>query len=307
MDFRQLRYFVTTVELGSVSRAAAAIPISQPALTRSLRQLEEDLGVSLLERHPRGVVPTPAGDRYYSHAKSILAECSRAEEDVLDVGGQLAGEVAVGVGSLFAGSIMDAVIAEFTRDHPLVTVTLKQGFLEDLLRMLARGEIELAFCNFPVQADSGALRRETLLEVHSYVYAGKHSPLVRRRRPSWRDLRDERWVNVDQPHSQETQASLFINENLAPPRTTVKTNSLTMMKSLIAKQGFVGLLPEHLMAEEEASGAVKRLALSHTPIRRRAGLIVKEETYHRPVTESLAQTIRDHCRGLGYASVSLAG
>ena len=95
MDLRQLRHFVAIFERGNLSKAAEDIFISQPALTRSLKTLEDELGVELLQRHARGTTPTEAGERFYHHAMSILAECSRARLDAAQMAnGELVGEVA---------------------------------------------------------------------------------------------------------------------------------------------------------------------------------------------------------------------
>jgi DNA-binding transcriptional LysR family regulator len=292
LDLRQLKYFVSTIEQGSLSGAAAEIPISQPALTRSLKQLEEELGVALMLRHARGISPTPAGERYYKHAKSILAECSRAAEDVLDLGGQLSGEISIGVASLFTATMADSILDNFARKHPLVRVTAIQGFLEDLVGRLDRGDIELALCNFPVQAKPDAHILEPLLELNTCVYVRHDHELAGETAPTWREARDARWVNVSQPHSQQALEALFINENLTPPRPPVSTNSLTLIKSLIFRRGFIGLLPELMMASEVASGAVVRLNLPGTPIKRKAGLILRGEGYQRPLADMLADEIR---------------
>src|SRR6056297_2231193 len=133
MDLRQLRYFIAVYEQGSVSRAASEIPISQPALTRSIRLLENELGVSLLQRHARGVIPTSAGERFYRHAHRILADCSQAREDIRDADDSLSGETAIGVAALFAYTVMDRIVGEFCEKHPEVRITVTQGLLDDLL------------------------------------------------------------------------------------------------------------------------------------------------------------------------------
>lgn len=84
MELRQLRHFVAVVECGNLSRASRKVHISQPALTRSIKALEDLLRARLLDRKPRGVVPTPTGDIFYQHAKLILNECARAKDDIAD-------------------------------------------------------------------------------------------------------------------------------------------------------------------------------------------------------------------------------
>ncbi len=296
MDLRQLRYYIAVYEQGSVSRAASEIPISQPALTRSIRLLENELGVSLLQRHARGVIPTSAGERFYRHAYRILADCSQAREDIRDAGDSLSGEIVIGVAALFAYTVMERIVGEFCEKHPEVRITVTQGLLGDLLSGLERGEIELALCNFPVQSLPHTHVAEALMELHSYAYVSTEHPLAGPSEVTWRAVAEARWVNFNQPHSQEAFQALFLNQNIAPPRTPVLTNSLALIKSMIIRRGFIGLLPEQLMAGETAQGSIVRLALPGTPITRRAGLITLKDSNRRPLTELFADHIRATCR-----------
>ena len=296
MDLRQLKYFVTVFECGNMSRAAEEIPISQPALTRSVRMLEDELGVALFERHARGAAPTAAGERFYHHAKSILAECARAREDAVQAGGQLSGTVTMGVGPLFASHMIDGILARFCGKYELVTVTVHQGFFEDLITRLDMGQIELALCNFPVQEFPAAMAFESLFEVRTSVFVGSRHPLARSPRPSTQALAQARWANVNQPHSQDVLDSLFMKEDVAGPRIALRTNSLTLIRSAVLDYDFVGLLPEHMMAEELVTGRAVRLELPGTPIVRKAGLIMRKEGYRRPIADVLAEEIRAGCR-----------
>lgn len=296
MDLRQLRYFIAVYEQGSVSRAAAEIPISQPALTRSIRLLEHELGVSLLQRHARGVIPTGAGERFYRHAYRILADCSAAREDIRDAGDSISGEIAIGVAALFAYTVMDRVIGEFRKKHPEVRITVTQGLLGDLLSGLERGDIAMALCNFPVQSLPDTHVAETLMQLKSHAYVSSDHPLATGGAPTWRAVAKASWVHFNQPQSQEAVQALFLNQNIAPPRAPLMTNSLALIKSMILRRGFVGLLPEQLMADEMSAGSIVRLKLPGTPITRKAGLITLKESYHRPLKELFADDIRDICR-----------
>jgi DNA-binding transcriptional LysR family regulator len=296
MDLRQLKYFVTVFECGNMSRAAEEIPISQPALTRSVRMLEDELGVELFQRHARGAAPTAAGERFYHHAKSILAECARAREDALQAGGKLAGHVAMGVGPLFASHMVDGIIARFCAKYELVAVSVLQAFFEDLVTQLTMGQIELALCNFPVRELPAEITAESLFEVRTSVFVGSGHALASVAAPSRDALAQARWVNVNQPHSQDVLESLFINESQIAPRISLRTNSLTLLKSVIVDYDFIGLVPEHMMAEDLANGAVVRLDLPGTPIVRKAGLMMRKDGYRRPIADVLAEEIRIACR-----------
>ena len=109
-------------------------------------------------------------------------------------------------------------------------------------------------------------------------------------------LGQAKWANVNQPHSLNVLDALFMSDNLAAPHIALRTNSLTLIKSLIVDSDFVGLVPEHMMARELESGQVTRLDVPSTPIVRSAGLMMRRDGYHRPVVEKLADEIRATCR-----------
>ena len=298
MDLRQLRYFIAVFEHSNFSRAAAEIPISQPALTRSVQLLESELGVSLFRRQARGVIPTSAGERFYRHANNILADCERAEKDVRTAGDFLSGEIAIGATALFADSVMERVVGEFLERHPRVKITVCQRVLGHLLTGLERGEFELALCNFPIQPLPDTHALETLLELSSYAYASSDHPLADGRELTWESVAEASWVNFNQSHSRETLDTIFLNLNIAPPRPPLLTDSLTLLKAMIQRRGFIGMLPEQLMASETAAGTVVRLNLPGTPVIRQGGLIMLKEFNRSPLTELFAEELRIICQEL---------
>ena len=292
MDLRHLRHFVAVFERKSLSKAADAIPLSQPALTRSVKTLEDRLGVELFQRHARGATPTPAGERLYHHAKSILAECARAQRDALQPVGEIAGMVSIGIGALFATRIFDDMIGRFCRKHPKMRVEVHQGYFEELINLLDLGQIEVAFVNFPLLSLPESMEFEPLLAIHTSVFVSREHVMAKRPRPRMVDLRDYLWASVNQPHAVEVLDTLFMAEGVAAPRPAVQANSLSLIKSLILSAKFIGLLPDHLFTRELAQGEVIRLDLPATPVARSAGLIMRKEAFHRPVADALAEEIR---------------
>ncbi|MBO46656.1 MAG: hypothetical protein CMJ96_07130, partial [Planctomycetes bacterium] len=106
MDIRHLRHFVATVDHGNMLRASAAIHITQPALTKSIKSLEDDLQIKLFNRHPKGVEATVFGRQLYEHARLIISQLDRAEKEIrAGVKGEI-GHIRVGFGWNFAGNML---------------------------------------------------------------------------------------------------------------------------------------------------------------------------------------------------------
>ena len=127
MQFRHLRYFVSVVEAGSFSRAAAAIHVAQPALSQQVAELEERLGQTLLKRSSRGVRPTAAGDALYRKASAILRQLERLAELVRSSSGETQGTVSLGIATSLAGQLVGPFIEACKVAHPKVTLKWFDG------------------------------------------------------------------------------------------------------------------------------------------------------------------------------------
>lgn len=299
MELRQLRHFVAVVDTGNLSRAAERVAISQPALTRSIKNLEELLGVELLERKPRGVTPTEAGLSLYHHATVVLNACQRLTREVREIERGVTGTVRVGIASMFAAHMIDRVAAQLATAHPRLTMVVTEGFFEDLLRGLVDGRYDVVFANFPPVPVAAELRLEPLLDVVSSVVAGSRHPLARKRELARRDLVDQRWVIADLPHAQDSFEKYFAIDGLPAPSDVYRTNSLNLMIALVASGRFLSTLPEHLLAAQFAAGTLRRLSLPGGGIERRAGLIYREPRQARPAVEHFMAEVRRACTALG--------
>ncbi|MBT5048534.1 MAG: LysR family transcriptional regulator [Rhodospirillaceae bacterium] len=144
MDIRQLRYFVSAVDVGSVTNAAHQLNISQPALGLQIRKLEDELGSPLLTRHSRGVSLTPAGEKLYEHATLILRQTERATQDIRGFAGPPSGRVSIGLtptaSLLLAASLVERCRAEL----PNLAIRISDGHGDQNLALLSADRLDLA-------------------------------------------------------------------------------------------------------------------------------------------------------------------
>ena len=193
MELRHLRHVAAVIELGNVSKAAVMLTISQPALTRSIQLLEEMLGAPLIERLPRGVVPTPAGEALYRHAKLILSETKRARESVTAIKIGVRGNLRIGIASMFAERIIDRAIVDFAAKHERVGIVVTEGYFEDLLPWLQEGKLDMVFCNLPGIAVPDGLLVEPVLDVRAVMVSNTAHPLARKATVTRAELSEARW------------------------------------------------------------------------------------------------------------------
>lgn len=144
MDLKQIEYFVRVAELGSFTRAAVALNVAQPALSRQVRLLEVELRQNLLIRNGRGALPTEAGKLLLDHGRGILHQVERAREELGRVQGALAGRVAVGLPPSIARMMSVPLIHAFRRTLPQGTLSLTEGLSTAMLESLAHGRLDIA-------------------------------------------------------------------------------------------------------------------------------------------------------------------
>jgi len=144
MDLKQLEYFVRVAELGSFTRAAVALDIAQPALSRQVRLLEVELHQTLLTRNGRGALPTEAGKLLLAHGRGILHQVERAREELGRVRGSLAGRVAVGLPTSLARALTVPLTRAFRAELPDATISITEGLSAALQDALIAGRLDIA-------------------------------------------------------------------------------------------------------------------------------------------------------------------
>ncbi|MDQ0381123.1 LysR substrate-binding domain-containing protein [Amycolatopsis thermophila] len=144
MDIAHLRDFIAVVEAGSLSRAAGRLHVSQPALSQRVAQLEAQLGVRLLVRGPRGVVPTPAGTTLYRDAQQLVRQFDRLARDVADSRNHLHGPVAVGLPTTVAAPLAPALFSWAKAEHPGIHLQLFESMSGYIHELLLAGRLDLA-------------------------------------------------------------------------------------------------------------------------------------------------------------------
>jgi LysR family nitrogen assimilation transcriptional regulator len=144
MDLKQLEYFVRVAELGSFTRAALALDVAQPALSRQVRLLEVELRQTLLTRNGRGALPTEAGQLLLAHGRGILHQVERAKEELGRVRGALAGRVAIGLPTSLARVLTVPLTRAFSQQMPEATISISEGLSVAMQASLVNGRLDIA-------------------------------------------------------------------------------------------------------------------------------------------------------------------
>jgi DNA-binding transcriptional LysR family regulator len=293
MEIRQLRHFVAVVETGNVSSAAVALHLTQPALTRTIKSLEIMLKTQLLERQPRGVIPTDAGKSLYNYAKLIINEADRAKREIISIANGFQGHIRIGCAALFANSLIANVIGRVVELYPGLNVSVTEGYFEDLVAGLQRAELDLVVCNFPPTRIPPDLKLEPLLSIQSHFVVGSQHRLAKKRSVNIEDLYDEHWALSRHPHIVDFIDQFMSRTGLSSGPGSVETDSLNILKALVLTGRFVSVLATHWVAEEMRAGEIVALNLPGTPVIRPAGIILRDVAQQRPPVRKIIEVIRE--------------
>ncbi len=179
MDLRQLRYFLGIVEHGSISRAAEALRVAQPALSLHLKRLEEDFGCQLVLRTARGVVPTESGRRLAQRAIGLIESMDSLRDDVRAVESVPSGPATVGIPTSLGPVLTVPLALAVRRAHPLIRLRVVEGLSGHMLEWVLSGQLDLALI-FGAK-DMGGLNTEFVAREQLHLVGPADDPLLRGR------------------------------------------------------------------------------------------------------------------------------
>jgi LysR family transcriptional regulator of abg operon len=264
LRFRHLRLITELRRGGSLRAAAEALSLTQPALSKALRELEGAFGFPLFTRTARGVTPTAQGEVALRGAGLLLAELAHLRVEVA-AGNSVAAVVRVGAPPFVAQGYLPAVLARLAHMDPPVRVQLLEERVPLLLEALAGGQLDALVTSYPAQmpALGVALQFEKLFDAEFFVIAPPHHPLTRARRVGWERLAAESWV-MPAPTSMLRRLieQGFLQAGLVPPVPVVESTSPVTNVQLVAAGLGLSAAPAATVRHELAIGRVKRVRVT---------------------------------------------
>ena len=240
---RQLQYFIAVAEQGTVSGAAHNLSISQSSVTEAVKELEQDLGVALFERHSRGLSITHKGQQFLRHATRILADVGDARRAFAEERAVKGGSLQLGVTSLVAGYVLSDVLARYRRAFPGVNVSAIEDNGDYLEHLLIGGELDVAVMVTSNLKDRMALQAE-ILEVSPYrVWLPLGHKLASADIISVADIAGEPLIMLTVDEIEENTGKL-LSALGAKPHVAFRTRSVEAVRSLVATGAGVALLPD---------------------------------------------------------------
>jgi DNA-binding transcriptional LysR family regulator len=274
LDVRRLRVLKAVAEEGSFSAAADALSYTQSAVSQQIAALEREAGTELVQRNARGVRLTEAGDALVCHAEVIFARIAAAEAELEAIAGLRGGRLRLASFPTAGATLVPLAIAEFSRRHPAVELTLIEAEPEDALPKLKAGELDvaLAFEYGNVLPDSqtrllDGLDVVQLLDDPMSVALPLGHRLLRKQRIRLSDLKDERWIRCDAQGICGAVTIAACERAGFYPDLAFQTNDYNVAQGLVAAGVAISLIPELALSNAREDVVIKLLPENERPVR----------------------------------------
>ncbi|MBI4206144.1 MAG: LysR family transcriptional regulator [Betaproteobacteria bacterium] len=297
MRLRQIQNFVTVVEKGSIRAAARELRVSQPAITKSVRSLEAELHVQLVQRTPHGVVPTEAGRLFFARARVAHAELRKAEQELAQADSDGGGKVAFGVGPVTAVLIAPQAITRFHHQFPRVRARVIEGFAPDLLPLVRDGSLDFAVGpRVEGKLDPGLAFRPLFREGFAVV-ARKGHPLRHTR--SLAELVDADWLSFGGSGLPNGPLErVFSSAGLPVPRQVVQCDSYNIVVSVLAATDMLGVIARRMLASPLARECLDEIPVVERPPMLTVGLFVRTDPPLTQLAAAMAKAVTEVARTL---------
>ncbi|MGC4028372.1 MAG: LysR substrate-binding domain-containing protein [Steroidobacteraceae bacterium] len=263
MKFSQIRDVTTVAERGSIRAAARQLGLAQPALSRSIRELEHELGVTLFERRSRGVVLTPLGELFVRRAFAAMNELRQARDEIDQHRGVSRGVVSAGLSTVSHLALLPGAIGAFRDRYPDVLLKITEGLFTTLEESLKRGALDFYVGPLAETPPAREFIVECLFENTRRIFCRKGHPLAGAK--SLAELADAVWISTSVTMVQEAElVPLFEKHGLPAPKIAMHAPSALTMVISAANSDLLMMLPEQWLG-----AAISREMLSCIEVRER--------------------------------------
>jgi DNA-binding transcriptional LysR family regulator len=305
-DLRLLNVLREVALRGSFSAAAESLAYTQPAISQQIARLEKHVGVKLIEREPRGVRLTPAGEVLVRHTERVMAQLAAADDELQDVAAQARGRLRIGSFATAAGTIVPRAVAAFRPLRPAIEVEISLLDPHESIPAVRRGDLEIAITEeggFESEVDTDGLQIEHLLDDHMWVSLPADHPLATRPTVDLVDLRDEDWMFacLSGTCADSNVVLRACRDAGFQPRIAYQSDDYFAIQGLVASGMGVALIPGLGLASTRDDVAVRPVK-GRPPHRRVAAVTASEPT--GGAIPTMLECLRD--AGALYAESGLA-
>lgn len=293
MDTRQLSYFVQVAKDHSFTVAAHNLHLSQPALSKMIKKLEEDLGVQLFDRSEHKMSLTDAGERLFDEGQKLLSEMEAITESIQDTKNLKTGNVSVGIPPVIGTSYFPPLIAHFRHDYPGINLSIIENGAVTVYEMVEKGFMDLGLVILPELSDRieyiPVTEDEVVLVVHN------DHPLASKDKVLFEDLKDESFALLDETFLLHHHVIKACREAGFEPNIYFKSSQWDFLTELVCLNQGISILPRPILARFNSQN-IKQIPIDHPEMKWRIAIILKKNRYVSFAAKKFIDYVKEHIK-----------
>jgi DNA-binding transcriptional LysR family regulator len=294
LDPRQLRAFLAVVETGSLGRAADALHLTEPAVSRIIKRLEEQLHVLLFERRTTGMELTTFGHALLPYANLLNTQANQAVEQIDALRGLTRGTLRVGAVASAAIMVLPGVLEKMLLRSPGVRVQVIEAVEDKLAEALANNAVDVVLSGLiPEFQDVVQVAEHKFTDQYRVIASVLH-PLQLRGDLTLEDLEGRQWIMPGgDAEPRRLFNSLLEHLGVTLPTISIETRSPSTIKAMVARTQFLGWLPEPLFAAEQAAGSIRPLQVKELAIKRHFFVYRRRRSFTPPLVSMFLEELKN--------------
>ncbi|MCE7796257.1 LysR family transcriptional regulator [Sphingobium sufflavum] len=294
MEMQHLHHFIVTARLGSVGKAAEELNLTQSGISRSIRTLEDYLGLPLFKREARGVALTEFGQQLLPRAQGIWNARARTLNEMMSYKSLKSGHVEIGIHNVFAYALATETLANFAAAYPNVDMTVVTRSDPELSRRLVKEELDFGFTLFVPGFRDPRLVYESLFVLPCGTYASPNHPLAGASGVSIDVLAEQEWALAGSTALRSTFTTFFTDRGILPPARLVQSSSIALLAELVSKNRLLTVLPHVVAQAALLSGRLVPVDALETPASDpEGGLVYRPDIIRTPAVTMLMGLFRE--------------
>jgi DNA-binding transcriptional LysR family regulator len=300
LKLHDLHVLLTIAEVGSMGRAAERLAVSQPSVSKAVADMEHAVGVRLLDRTARGVVPTAYGRTLLRRSMGAFDELRQGIREIEALADPTTGEVRVGCPDVFASGLLSAIIERFSRAHPrvVISVTAANNITREFEQLRNR-TADFLLGGFPRALADDDLELKFLYEDRPYIVSGRNSRWARQRKVALADLADEPWLLPREGIFVPLLAEAFRAKGVPMPTHGVRSYSVHQRMMLLASGRFVSAEVGSVLHFNAGRFPIKVLPLDLPVEPWPVWIVTPKNRTVSPVVQNFLACVREVARSMG--------
>lgn len=295
ITFGQLRSLLTVDQTGSFAMASKLTGLSEPALHRSARELEQLLGILLLARHGKTVQPTPAAKNLLRFAQLAFSELEAGFDELAALRLEGAGRIAIGTLPMAQAILLPRTISQFLRIHPAAEINLVEGPYTDLLAGLRNGQLDLLIGALREPVPVSDVIQEAVFDDDLVIVARAAHPLASGSSPALSELKVYPWVIATGGAPMRARwEAIFTQHGLEPPPVHIESNSVTISRGLMLNDDWLTLMSRDQFVFERRAGLLVEVGSNFSSIRK-IGMTTRSDWRPTQLQASFVNEFRTAC------------